>query len=272
MATDLSSDQAQTLRGDRSLNVSLQPSPWIFYTFTNDDPRVSRLTSNRHFQRAVRYALDYPGLVSLAGAGAIQAPGMIPSMILGALPSKDAAKANLARARAELTAAGLGNPRVTLEYPSDVTINGVSFSTIAQKMQSDLDAAGFDVVLSGSPLATFQPKFRAGKVAFGLWVWGPDFPDPADYLVFTPGRLIALHAGWRAGSDPALEKLARQALVATFRAARKSLYRRIQIGLNARGPFMPLIQPAQAFVTPTDLSGAVFSGAYVVDVTQVAPK
>jgi peptide/nickel transport system substrate-binding protein len=272
IAIDLSSDQAGTLKRDKGLRVSLQPSPWVFYALTNDNPRISTVTSNRRFQQAVRYALDYRGLVSLAGVGAIQAPGMIPSMILGALPQKDGVKQDLARARAELAASGVRNEQVTLEYPSDVTINGVPFSTLAQNVQGDLNAAGFDVALSGSPVATFQPKFRAGQVAFGLWTWAPDFPDPADYLVFTPGDLIALHAGWRAGSDPALERVARRALVATSPAARRSLYQQIQVGLNARGPFMPLIQPAQAFVATSDLAGAVFSGAYDVDVTQIAPK
>ena len=62
-------------KGARGLAVSVQPSPWVFYAFTNDDPRVSRLTSNEQFQRAVRMALDYAGLASVAGPGAVQAPG-----------------------------------------------------------------------------------------------------------------------------------------------------------------------------------------------------
>src|SRR5262249_29864041 len=37
IALDLSSDQAQTLEGHRGLDVSRQPSPWVFYVFTNDD-------------------------------------------------------------------------------------------------------------------------------------------------------------------------------------------------------------------------------------------
>ena len=90
--------------------------------------------------------------------------------------------------------------------------------------------------------------------------------------MFTSGRLIALHVGWRAGSDPAVERLARKALVATAPEARSALYRQIQLGLNARGPFIPLIQPAQAFVATSDLAGAVFSGAYDVDLTQIAPR
>ena len=47
-------------------------------------------------------------------------------------------------------------------------------------------------------------------MAFGLSLWGPDYPDPADYLAFTPGQLVGLRAGWPKGSDPAIEKLAAQ--------------------------------------------------------------
>jgi peptide/nickel transport system substrate-binding protein len=179
---------------------------------------------------------------------------------------------NLAKAKAELAASGVGTQQVTLEYPSDATINGVSLATLAQKVQAGLEAAGLEIGLAGSPVATMQPKFRAGKVAFGLWLWAPDFPDPADYLVFSPGHLIALHVGWPAGSDPAIEKLAANARIATSSATRRSLYQRLQLALNARSPFIPLIQPTQVFVTTTDIAGAVFSGAYDVDITQISPK
>ena len=178
--------------------------------FTNDDPHVSTVTSNRRFQQAVRYALDYAGILSVAGPGAVQVPGIIPSMILGALPQEDAIKQDLAKATADLAASGVGNQRVTLEYPTDLTINGVPFTTLAEKVQATLRRAGFNIALGGSPVATFQPKFRAGQVAFGLWLWAPDYPDPADYLAFTPGRLVALHVGWPAGSDPPIEQARRE--------------------------------------------------------------
>jgi peptide/nickel transport system substrate-binding protein len=271
IALDLSSEQAETLKGDPRLHVTRQPSPWTFYAFANDDPRISPITSNERFRQAVRSALDYRALVSVAGRGAIQAAGMIASTIPGALGQDDAPRHDAAKAGAELAASGVGTQKVTLEYPSDLTVNGVPFATLAQKVQASLQDAGLDVALAGSPVTSFQPRFRAGKIAFGIWVWAPDYADPADYLVFTPGKLIALHAGWQAGSDPAIEKLAARALVTTAPTARRSLYRRIQLALNARGPFIPLIQPAQVFAATSDLAGAAFSGAYDVDVTQVSP-
>jgi len=272
IALDLSATQAQALDGNARLRVTRQPSPWTFYVFTHDDPKVSPVTSNKRFQQAVRYALDPEALLALAGPGAIRAPGIIASTIPGALPRKDAVKHDLARARADLAASGVGAQEVTLEYPSDETINGVPFSALAQKVQAQLRAAGFDVTLAGSPVATFQPKFRAGRVAFGLWVYAPSYPDPADYSPFMPGRLIADHFGWRMASDLPIEKLAAKVLVTTKPAARSALYEQIQRQMNLRSPLIPLIQPSQVFVTTSDITGAVFSGAYGVDVTRVSPR
>jgi hypothetical protein len=128
IAIDLSSGQALALKGNRNRRVSRQPSPWVFYAFTNDDGRISSATSNKRFQQAVRHALGYKAIRSVAGPGAIRAPGIIPAMILGALPQKDAVKYDRAKARAELAASGVGTGQVTLEYPTDLTINGVPFS------------------------------------------------------------------------------------------------------------------------------------------------
>ena len=61
------------------------------------------------------------------------------------------------------------------------------FATLAQRVQANLQAAGFNVELAGAPVGTWLQKYRDGKMAFGLSLWGPDYPDPADYLAFMPG-------------------------------------------------------------------------------------
>lgn len=272
IAIDLSADQASGLKGNPKLNVSLQPSTWVFWLFANNNSQVSSVTSNKQWQQAVRYALDYNAILSVAGPGAIQAPGLIPSMFLGSLPQKDAIKQDVAKAKAALSASGVGSQQVTLQYPSDLTINGVPFTTLAEKVQANLQAEGFNIQLSGSPTSNWLTAYRSGQMAFGLSLWGPDYPDPADYLAFTPGNLVGLRAGWAKGSDPALEKLAAKALVTTNPAQRKSIYQQIQLDLNASGPYFPLMQPTQVFVSTSDLKNAVFNAEYDVDVTQVSPK
>jgi peptide/nickel transport system substrate-binding protein len=272
VAIDLSADQAQTIRGNKRLNVKTQPSTWIFWLFANNNADISTMSSNKRFQAAVRNALDYRSIVSVAGPGAIQAPGIIPSMFLGSLPRKEALKQNLAKARSELAASGVGNRTITLEFPSDLTINGVPFASLAQRVQANLQAAGLHVDLGGATVGTWLQKYRDGKMAFGLSLWGPDYPDPLDYLAFMPGELVGTRAGWPAGSDPTLERLAAKARITTATKARQTIYRQIQRRLNAVGPFFPLLQPTQVFVSTKDLKNAVFNAQYQVDVTQVAPK
>ena len=83
--------------------------------------------------------------------------------------------------------------------------------------------------------------------------------------------LDGLRAGWPKGADPAIEKLAATAAVTTAPAARAGVYRSIQRLLNLSGPFYPLIQPTQVFVSTKDLKNAVYNSVYDVDVTQVTP-
>jgi peptide/nickel transport system substrate-binding protein len=272
VAIDLSSQQAQSLKNNKRLKVVLAPSTWVFWLFANNDPSISSITPNKRFQNAVRYALDYRSIVGVAGPGAIQAAGIIPSMFLGSLPQANRINQDLTKAKAELAASGAGNQKITLEFPTDLTINGVPFPTLAQKVQANLQAAGFNVELSGAPVGTWLQKYRDGKMAFGLSLWGPDYPDPADYLAFLPGELVGVRAGWQKGADPTLEALGARARVATDAKARTTLYRQIQQRLNAVGPFFPLIQPTQVFVATADLKNAVFHPVYQIDVTQVAPR
>jgi peptide/nickel transport system substrate-binding protein len=271
VAIDLSAQQAESMRNNRRVEVRTQPSTWVFWVFANNNPQISAATSNKRFQAAVRYALDYRSFVQLAGAGAIQARGVIPSMFVGSLPPSAAVRRNLARARSELAAAGVGGETFTLEYPSDLTINGVSFATLAQRVQANLEEAGITVQLAGAPVGTWLDKYRSGKMAFGLSLWGPDYPDPADYLVFAPGELVGLRVGWAKGADAAVERLANRARVTTSDRARAPIYRQIQRRLNQSGPYFPLIQPTQVFAATSDLRGAVFNPLYSIDVRAPRP-
>jgi peptide/nickel transport system substrate-binding protein len=272
VAIDLASDQAQTLKSNSHVKVALQPSTWVFWLFANDNPQVSAITSNKQWQNAVRFGLDYKSILGVAGPGAYQTPGIIPSMFAGALPAKEAVKQNVAKAKQALQASGHAGDSISLEYPSDLTINGVPFSTLAQKVQANLQAIGIKVELSGAPTGTWLTSYRSGKMAFGLSLWGPDYPDPADYLTFAPGDLVGLRAGWAKGAASAIEKTAAAAAVETDPAKRTALFQQFQRQLNQSGPYFPLMQPTQVFVATSDLRNAVYNAVYSVDVTKVAPK
>jgi peptide/nickel transport system substrate-binding protein len=272
ISLDLSPDQAKPLFGNNKLRTQAIAGPNIWFLFANSNSKISDITSNKRFQNAIRYALDYNGTVQLAGNGSGRANGVVPSMFLGALGKGTGIKQDLTKARAELAASGLKDPEVELEFPSDFTSSGLSFGVIAQKVQSDLGKIGIKVNLAGKPIATSLANYRAGTEQLGLWLWGPDYPDPNDYLVFLPGQLVGLRAGWAAGSDAPLEALGRKAGSTADPVARGKLFQQVQTQLNQRGPFFPLFQPGQVVASSKNLTGVVYNAQFQLDVSTVGSK
>ena len=124
-------------------------------------------------------------------------------MFLGCAADVRRSSSDLAKAKAEVAASGISNPTMNLEFPSDITSNGLSFGVLAQKVQSDLARPRASRSTSPArPVATSLNTYRAGTEQLGLWYWGPDYPDPNDYLVFLPGQTVGLRAGWPAGCEP----------------------------------------------------------------------
>jgi peptide/nickel transport system substrate-binding protein len=262
IALDL--DPSQTV-GMSNVQVLKGPSPNVFFMFANDNPKISKVTPNHDFQEALRYGINYAGLLELAGAGAVQSPGVIPTTFLGALPPSDDAKFDLAQAKLWLKKSGVGNPSLKLTYPTGLTENGVSFDDVAARLQQYLDQIGLKVTLQPQSIQVGLQTYRGGTEAMGLWFWGPDFPDPSDYIQFGPGYLVGLRAGWTAAEAPATVALAKQAASTTGTAARQAIFEKYQLAMNANGPFIPLMQPAEVVVGTKGIKNLQANGLWLVD-------
>jgi len=270
VALDLSGDQAEGLSGD--VSVTSDPSANVIFLLLNQDPTVSTITSNPAFVKAVKEAIDYEDLVSVAGAGTSQAAGVIPSMLLGALDESGALTGDDAAAKADLAASGYAGETVTLNFPSDISLNGLDFPTLAQRLQSQLAEVGINVELAPAPVATELDAYRAGTETIGLWYWGPDYPDPSDYLVFTPGDVVGLRAGWQAGADEAVSSLATAAAGGGSDDERASRFQDLQKALNESGPFIPLLQPGNNIAAASSVTGVVYNAVWTIDIASLGSK
>jgi peptide/nickel transport system substrate-binding protein len=269
---DLASDQLSQLRSAEGLTIDETASPTIFFLFANANPEVSAVTSNPDFVEAVRYGLDYAGILELAGEGAVQAPGVIPDTFLGALAPDLAVQRDVARAQEALARCGCEDETIQLEYPSDLTVSGLSFGPIAERIVANLDEVGISVELLPGPVATTLENYRAGTEQMGLWLWNPDYPDPQDYLVFGPGALVGLRAGWAEGADAEIEEVAQGAATNVDDDVRVPLFEEFQQLLNERGPFFPLFQPTSSVVSVSSrVSGASFHPTLLLDVHLLSP-
>ncbi|MFI6513027.1 ABC transporter substrate-binding protein [Streptosporangium sp. NPDC050855] len=264
LALDLRPDQATSLGENVTVNKTAAAD--IAFLLVNDDPAVSSTTSNKDFQEAVRYGVDYAGLLNLVGEGAVQPGGVVPSMFSGALAPADAVKRDVARAKAALARSGISSPSVKLNYASDLTYKGVGMADIAARLQQNLKEVGIDVQLDGKPVTTALDSYRAGKDELSLQWWGPDYNHPNDYLLFTPGQMVGLRAGWKEDAAPEITKLAEKAETADD-ATRDADFQALQKAMNAEGPFIPLFQPSAVVAGAKQLGPLDYNPLWTVDLT-----
>lgn len=268
LALDLGSDQLTAIEGNSDLIVSTSSSPTIFFLFANADAAISDVTSTADFREAVWYGLDRDALLELAGADAALAYGIIPNTFLGALGSDAAVTRDVDRASAAVQRLG-GNVSVTLEYPSDISVSGISFGPVAERVAAQLSEVGITVNLAPSPVSTALESYRAGTEPMGLWLWNPDYPDSADYLVFGPGGIVGKRAGWAAGAAPDIEAVMTQLSTETDPDARESLFVEFQELSNQAGVFIPLFQPAATVVSAASVGAVPFDPVFQLDIAAI---
>ena len=172
----------------------------------------------------MRYALDYDELLEAAGAGSVQATGVIPPMFPGA--NKTGVKQDLDRAKAALAASGYNSgEEVKLQFPNDNPVGGVEFTPVAERVQEQLKAAGINATLAPAPFATEGAAVRQGPGSRSRSGTGvPTTPTPRGFLPFGPGQKVGLRAGWPAAADTGIANLVTKAQNATTVDARNTAF------------------------------------------------
>lgn len=268
IATGLDQDQMKSLQGAQGVTTKASPAATTFYVLLNNNPQVGGAFSNPLVQQAVRYALDYDGILQIAGPGAVRLAGVFPASFAGALPSSDAIKQDKAKAQQLLQQANVGQVTGAITYGSDEVIWGVQSAVLAQKIQSDLNAVGMKITLNGLPETTALQQYRDGKNQIGIWSWAADYPDGENFLVYAPGNTVGKRAGWLADANPDAKDIAQIAANAESEvdtAKRVQLYTQFQQRLNQVGPYAPLFAPAVPYGFRSNVQGVTFNSVWGLD-------
>jgi peptide/nickel transport system substrate-binding protein len=272
VAWGIGPDEARSLRTTPGVTVKTALALNLLYIIMNNKPAVGGPFSNPKVQQAVRYAIDYQGILALAGPGAVRLAGVIPTNLPGAMPASEAVKTDLARARQLLKEANVEQITGTLSFSSAHIFYGVQFGIVAQKVQADLARVGIQLNLDGLPYSVALQKYRDAKDQIGIWAWAADYPDVSDYLVFVPGRTVGNRAGWAADASPEAEQLvalAKQAESEVDSAKRIALYQRVDRTIARIGPYVPLYQPVAPYAFRSNLRGVALASTWFVDYAAV---
>lgn len=264
LALNLSGDQVTSLA--EGVELASGPSATVVFLLLNADPSVNELTAKPQFVKAVKEAIDYQGLLEIAGGGAAQATSLVPSVFLGSLPADQALTFDLDAAKADAAAAGATGTTVKLQFPNDIDPTGVNLTTLAERLQSQLAAAGITVELAPAPFATEIDPYRTGKEEIGLWYWNPDYLDPANYLAFGPGQSVGLRAGWTEQANPAIAELVAKGYTTADHDARKALFEQWGKAMNEESPFIPLVQPGFNLAYQPTVTNVSYNPSWLVNV------
>jgi peptide/nickel transport system substrate-binding protein len=268
IATGLDQDQMKALRSAAGVMTKTSPAATTFYLLMNNNPQIGGPFANPKVQQAVRYALDYDGILAMAGPGAVRLAGVIPTTFPGSLDPRQAVRTDRDKAKALLREANLGEVKGAITYASDSTIWGVQMNLLAQKVQADLAAVGIAIALNGLPRTTALQLYRDGKNQLGVWSWAADYPDGQNFLVYAPGRTVGKRAGWPAEASPEARELAQLAADAETEAdpgKGAALYRKFEERLAQVGPYAPLFQPAVPYAFRANVQGVTFNSVWGVD-------
>jgi peptide/nickel transport system substrate-binding protein len=223
----------------------------------NRDSGIGGPVANPKVQRAIRLALDYPGIQTIAGPRMLSPQAPFPIGLAGSLPAADVAGyPRINEAKTLLAEAGYPNGFSTKFYVPTNTVVGVDLVLLAQKIQNDLKAVGINTELVPESVNISLATYRDGKQPLGLWYWNPDYIDNASQLAFLPGNSVGLRANWKEEQNPALAALGRSAAVETDEAKRMALFGQIQQAMIEDTPFAVLLQHSSQYAIRTGLSGA----------------
>lgn len=268
IAMDLTADQIPSLQDKPNVSIYEGLSDTLIFLKGNQDPAVGGAMADPKVQLAVRYALDYEGIRAIAGGQSVNPASILPVGFLGANEANSGFTRDVEKAKALLAEAGYADGLdVTLAYP-DFTFVGVNFGTFAQKIQSDLNEAGFNVTLAPAEVGVALEAYRQGTEPFGLWLWLPDYRDSLDYVEFLPGGVVGLRAKWTDdNADETIVALRDALKVETDDAKRAEMFGQMQDYLMQNGPYAPLLQPGMQIGLNSDLKGFVYNPQWRVDVS-----
>lgn len=245
LTVSLSSPQVTELDPSK-VNVVSQALPQVIYlALTNSDGP----TVNDDYRRAIALGLDYEGILKMAGDGARQATGVVPTALEGSIPQGQGLTRDVAGAQAALAASGVGEQPLVISFGSDYAVGGQDMGLFAQKIQSDLEEIGMTVELDGAPTQVSRTANQDGKIQAALWPFPPDYSDASQFLIHSPGGMLAERIHWSADQAPEIDALARSAQQAIVPEDRAAAYEAWVRAVRDTNRFVAVVEVPQNLVT-----------------------
>jgi len=259
VAVNLTPDLVAPLRGNPNVRIITGQSLDNMYMGLTASAAMDPNLAKKEVRRAIRYAIDYDGILALTNHQAVRGPAVYSIGVLGLMPA-DADRLNpkhdVSKAKELLAQAGVPNGfSFKLSYGTGPSPVGITYESVAQKVQADLKKVGITVQLAPTEFLTMLTTYRAKKSAAVISYNQPDYLGSSDWL----GQMI-LHT-WAPRlyfDDPALKDATKSANAEQDQQKRVAAIQDILTKLVDRGPYVMLVQGKVQVVTRPNVQGYVY--------------
>ena len=273
VALNMTDDTMAELAGAENVELINSATKTVGFVMMNMDESIGGPVSDPKVQQAIRKALDYTGIQTICGQGTITPYSVIQSGFMGSKGERAADYTNIEEAKKLLEEAGYPNGFDIDLTVTDLDMEGILLTDLAQKVKDDLAQIGINCnIVTQSWAAGYGDAYRDGQLGFTVMYWGIDYNDPNVQLEFLPGETVGLRAGWTTDMAPELASLYEVTMSATDNDARIAALEQVQDMMYEDGPFVFIAQAPAHIGYNTRLTGVAISDPYALDLTLINVK
>ncbi|MBC7800397.1 MAG: ABC transporter substrate-binding protein [Gemmatimonadaceae bacterium] len=199
VAFNLIPEQIATLKGDARVRVQGLTSLDFVYMAVTQNPDLNKALAVKEARQAIGHAIDYDGIIgNMLGGQAVRPASFLPIGVRGstdAVAKEIGFRQDLDRARSLLQKAGLADGfEYELSY-GNAAIAGISYQTLAQKIQSDLARVGIRVKLAPMDQVNLRTQYIGGRSTSVITFWNPPAVENKLWAGASVER-VAKRVGW----------------------------------------------------------------------------
>jgi peptide/nickel transport system substrate-binding protein len=257
VAVNVTPDLVAAMRGNKNVRIQVGQSLDNMYMGLTADPGLHPALAKKEVRQAIRHAVSREGLIKLTNGRAVIGPAVFPIGVLGLETPADADRLNpkfdLARAKELLARAGVPNGfKLPLKYGTGASPAGITYESVAQKIQADLKKIGIDVQLIPLEFSVMLSQYRQkGEVAV-ISYNQPDYIGASD---FTGQMILHTWAPRLRWDDPKAKEMAKRADAELDPKKRSAMYKEVLAYLVENGPYVNLVQGKTEIVTRPNIEG-----------------
>ena len=271
-AFNLIPEQIATLRTDPKVRVEGLTSLDFVYMSLNANPELNKALAQDKARQAIGWSIDYDGILGkMLGGKAVRAASFLPIGTRGStdeIARQIGYRQDIDKAKSLLQQAGLADGfEFELSY-GNAAIAGISYQTLAQKIQSDLIRAGIKAKLNPMDQVNLRTQYLGGKSQSVITFWNPPAVESELWAAATVER-VAKRVGFIPPAD--LIQLVHTAAAEQDLAKQRQLWVDYQKRMVEFANLIILFQPIyQVAVSSTIKAFPLTAAGWMADLTDVA--